>query len=549
MIYAAILVKQFGEGRICISSDRISGYLSGHGEGHIPLWRKIIEWTSQKYTDEIPNVALVENASYSAYESVKDLKYISVYRKTVEDLARDPLSFYDLIYFSGLPDSVYPEVALSLRTFVENGGGIVVEDPNRGGENINVISAIDSIYCLSTQRPTYSFANWTVSGLAHYIYDQDAKVSFMTTLDTTYIPSDWSVLMSNIPTKTSVSTSATASVYETIAKTGSEFGLSFVSSMQNGVVILEEVAESSSSSMDSSSSSSFEDPDYWNFCDNIVAYWKMDENLNSPVVWDSTGDMKHVGLLKNNISSINTSTRHVPGVVNGALSFDGIANYIETMSNYSLNFVESGVDVPFSVSMWIYPKSIAQNCFIRKVGVWSIYVNGGVVYGLMENGLNYRRWSSNISIIKENYWQNLTVTYDGTATGFKVYVDGRYISSSVMASGYTAMANVNSVAYMATDENDYFFNGYMDNVLIVKKTLSIIEVEALYNIGRGTDQCEGIYEYTSSSSSSSSQSSSSSSSSVDSSSSSSSSSVDSSSSSSSSSANISSSSSSSSSSP
>jgi len=239
MINAAILVRQFGEGRICISADRISGYLTGHGEGHIPLWRKIIEWTSQKYPEEIPIIAWVGNAEYSSYESIKDAKYVSVYSKTIEDLARDDLSFYDLIYFTGLPSSVYSDVAQKLKTFVEDGGGIVVEDPNRGGENINVISAIDSVYCASIQRPTYSFAYWTTSGLSHYIYDSDAKVSFMTTLDSSDITSDWSILMSSEETTSVIATMPTTAVNETIAQASSEFGLSFISSMKNGVVILE----------------------------------------------------------------------------------------------------------------------------------------------------------------------------------------------------------------------------------------------------------------------------------------------------------------------
>ena len=239
MSNAAIFVREYGEGRICISSDRISGYLTGHGEGHIPLWRKIIEWTSQKYPEEIPNIALIENAEYSSYESVKDAKYISVWQKTIEDLARDDLSVYDLLYFTGLPNSIYSDVTQKLKVFVENGGGIVIEDPNRGGEIINVISAIDSVYCSSSQRPSYSFAYWTVLGLSHYIYDSDAKISFMTTLDSSYITSDWSILMSDIETKNTVATIPTSAAYETMASASAEFGLSYISAMQDGIVTLE----------------------------------------------------------------------------------------------------------------------------------------------------------------------------------------------------------------------------------------------------------------------------------------------------------------------
>ena len=66
------------------------------------------------------------------------------------------------------------------------------------------------------------------------------------------------------------------------------------------------------------------------------------------------------------------------------------------------------------------------------------------------------------------------------------------------------MNDTDSPFYFSANVSTGFFNGYIDNVLIIDKKINEIEAEVLWNQGRGTDQCSGIYRYTSSSTSSSS---------------------------------------------
>jgi hypothetical protein len=101
------------------------------------------------------------------------------------------------------------------------------------------------------------------------------------------------------------------------------------------------------------------------------------------------------------------------------------------------------------------------------------------------------------------------VTYDGMSdAGINIYVNASLCPATGNSITYTNMLNSNT-QFMIGDG----LNGYLDNVVIFDKALTQIELESLYNTDKGTENCRGIFIYTSSSSSSSSSSFSSSSSS------------------------------------
>jgi len=46
MSYVALATREYSEGRICIMTDRIGGYRTGHGDNLLLFWRKLLEWTA-----------------------------------------------------------------------------------------------------------------------------------------------------------------------------------------------------------------------------------------------------------------------------------------------------------------------------------------------------------------------------------------------------------------------------------------------------------------------------------------------------------------------
>ena len=523
--YAALIVRQYGEGRIAVITDRVSGYKTYHGANPVTFWRQMLEWTAQRFEKEPLNIALVDNADQRALESLRELHQIRVTSLTLQDVAKRDLSPFHLLYVSGLPEEVSNDVHTRLETYVAGGGGLFIENPNRGSENINILTSMDNVYIDVTDRPLQEDAYWTSIGISHYMHYPTARVGFYSTLKPTDFGTEWSILMSDVET-TTIASNAESATITTDSNLGAEFGLSYVASMIKGIAIVEEEVgfgvSSSSSSIDSSSSSSsssFEDPTAWTFCDNIVAYWKLNEDNDSPAVWEDTGDFNLMGTLYNGTQPIYTSSRHSTGAVNGALSLDGSGHYIKTSSTPKLNFASGFDDAPWSISFWVKPSNMDLDgrFVIAKKNVWAIYLQNERVNFELYSGSTTRFASTALKSVKNDQWNNITITYDGSLYGIKMYHNGinEIVSSFDSGGTYNGVNDFNSAISMGTSQNVYYLGCLLDNILVVDKVLNKIEVESINNQNQGTEECEGIYYYLSSSSSSSSVSSSSSSSSID----------------------------------
>lgn len=240
--YISLAVREYGEGRICISTDRMGGDLTSHGTNEKAMWRKVLEWTGKSFPSENINVGVIESYSVESLTYINDLVPASYEKIDLQFISQSDLTElekFDLLYFIGLPDLVATEALENIKSYVKNGGGILVENPNRGGEYINVLSGIDNIFCSSMNRPLFSSAYWTVSGESHYIYESKAKTYFYTTLELDAFSSDWNLLMTSaevIKPKTPVPPSDNFSY----SNSSSEIGIGYTCGFKNGIVVLEE---------------------------------------------------------------------------------------------------------------------------------------------------------------------------------------------------------------------------------------------------------------------------------------------------------------------
>jgi len=520
MSYVALAVREYGNGRICISSDRLSGYLSPQGRPVLSFSRKLLEWVGQKLSGEIINLGVINSAQIQYSTVLQALPYIQFKDVDLQSIGIEDLEQFELLYFVGLPDIVSSEIKSKIEEYVANGGGVFVEVPDRGAENINVLDGIESIYCTAYAAPTYSGSFWTSDGAAHYMFNSSVSLGFLTTIEDSALSNNWTILISNVETTFENNPNETQPPLEIIGSVGAEFGISYFGSMINGIVVITEMGSSSSSSSvdssSSSSSSSLYDDTVWYLCNNVVAQWKMNDNRNSPVVWDNEGNLDHMGLLKNNGSNIWTSTKYAAGITNGGLSVDGITNYIEIAENTNFSFSDGLIDNPFSVSLWVYPTnsvSLNSSYLIDKNNTWSIAMDSGKVeFTLNDYAGGYRTVETPSTVVQSNAWNHVLVTYDAVGlAGMHVYVNGSLQDDFTDSSAYTHM-NTSSTNLTMGSSSDYTikFEGLLDNFIIIDKELSQIEIEGLYNRGSGTEECEGVFLYTSSSTSSSSSSSSSS---------------------------------------
>jgi len=238
-VISAMAVREYGQGRIMIHTDRVNAVQTGHGHNPADFWRKIFEWVGQRNPGEVINVGIIINKPNESADRINGFPHIIADKIKFNDLATKDISEYDLIYMVGLPNSITSNIAQKISQFVESGGGLILESPDRGGEYINVMSDIENVYVYSAQRAITGLAYWTNDGVNHYVYYPEANMTFMVAIRLSDLSSNWTVLMSNVQNINTTTTTTATVLFDLAKNSASEFAVSFVSAMQKGLVEIE----------------------------------------------------------------------------------------------------------------------------------------------------------------------------------------------------------------------------------------------------------------------------------------------------------------------
>ena len=511
MSNVALASRLYGEGRIVVITDRIGAQWGGSGHNSDYFWRRLIEWNSKKNPGENIKSAIVLNDNTNYKSRIKNLRPIEFAQIDLQFISRGLLNRFDLLYFIGLPESISDESLNEITKFVNNGGGLLIENPNIVG-NINVLSSIDSVNVESIQRPSLSSGYWTNAGIRSYFYDEQAKIRFFSKIPGSSFNNNWRLLVNNIPNNSfeedgDQNIATDTSIY-------SEFGVSNFNKFVNGIVVLEEkTTESSSSSSSSeeqtSSSSSELNAVAWSLCDNLVANWNLDDNENNSIIRERNMNFSLNGELFSINGPLESQEASVDGKIKRSIDFTNDALYIKTFENILLNFVSNNSDNPFSIAFWFFPITNDPCVVFDKGGDWLVnYQNGSIGVTLFDEDDRTRMCISEYTI-KLNQWNFVVIGYDGVdEKGIKTYVNDKDISMATYSdNNYSKQKNILSSFFMG---NNVDLNAkstlLLDEVSIYNKKINDFESEVLYNKGLGVENCEGIYilESTSSSSSSSS---------------------------------------------
>ena len=237
----------------------------------------------------------------------------------------------------------------------------------------------------------------------------------------------------------------------------------------------------------------------------LVGQWSFD---GKQTVWTSSSAATTLDTSGNNytgtLTNMSQSTSPVIGKIGQALNFDGSNDYVDLGAPVNMNFERTN---PYSLVAWV--KKSARSSY-------------GAIIARMDNTASYRgydmfycgtsssectpgsvkahiinSWSSNAiavyvssggTIIDDNNWHNVIVTYDGSssATGIKIYIDGTVQTTT--NPGYTLSATVVPAVNwkIATRQSESIFGGSIDDVRIYNRALSAAEVTDLYNQGTVT---------------------------------------------------------------
>src|SRR3989338_2523425 len=203
-----------------------------------------------------------------------------------------------------------------------------------------------------------------------------------------------------------------------------------------------------------------------------VAAYAFDEGSGTTIE-DSSGN--------NNTGTLTNGPTWTTGKIGGALSFDGVNDYVDLGNPLSLRPVNQ-----ITISAWINPTDVstsktivskditgAADYFFRVQGPGGVRCNfEGLVLDLVGN------------YVLTNVWQHLACTYDGSIVS--IYKDGILLSSSA-ASAVTYSDSGANIKIGRRDEGGggLYFPGLIDDLRIYNRALTEAEIQTDMNTPAG----------------------------------------------------------------
>ena len=225
----------------------------------------------------------------------------------------------------------------------------------------------------------------------------------------------------------------------------------------------------------------------YEYCNFLVAHWSMDDNTDNTMVADSSGNSN------NGTAQQNTSVLHVEGPIDGALSFNGINDFINLGSPVLLNDLPTG---DFSVSIWINDRSSSGKNLIMGVypggGTgWVLRKKSGGSGGYLDFWAAHSETCANYATpegsILFDSWHHIVAVWDADTKTVRIYIDG---TESLYANNVPGQGSYNNdasydkeIGRMAYTGGIQYFEGNMDQIKIFNKTLSQQEIDELFREG------------------------------------------------------------------
>jgi len=206
----------------------------------------------------------------------------------------------------------------------------------------------------------------------------------------------------------------------------------------------------------------------------LVGYWSFDGNTMYNNVADLSGNGNH-GLLQ---PTTATSSMKVAGKIGQGLRFVSTASQYISLSN--------DVSTPgdFTVSFWVYQTgTYSYQGFVSAQAVggpWLPRWTDKLALGKYGTGQNV----VGNTVIPQNRWVHLALSYNSTAHTAHAYMDGISDSGDVAISApnYAWTRGFGRIG----GNTNYYVDGKLDDVRIYNRALNPTEIKALYNMGQAT---------------------------------------------------------------
>ena len=187
---------------------------------------------------------------------------------------------------------------------------------------------------------------------------------------------------------------------------------------------------------------------------------------------------------------------------NNALYFDGRNDFVEIPGRKALDFDPLKDD--FTVSVWVNFDKLSSTQVLFSKSEWTKYAQYDA-YILNKNfeadfGTSTLRWAQPDDLKQKNQWVNITMTAQDKK--YKMYVNGKLLGNSVTPKGSGISSSVTDANFllgaagkqggktkiagtkMKTMATGSYFQGLMDEAIVLKRGLSPSEVKNIYLMGK-----------------------------------------------------------------
>jgi len=207
---------------------------------------------------------------------------------------------------------------------------------------------------------------------------------------------------------------------------------------------------------------------------DLVAWWHLDEMA---------------GLTSEDIAADNDGAwvgypTPASGKVDGALSFDGVDDYVEVPDNISLNFGTGDL----SIDAWVKTSSSSGVKVIldKRVGSttgYLLYLFNGVLSFQLADG-THTGYSSSL-FVADGDWHHVAVTLDRDNPEGLLFYDGGVSSAPQNPTGHQGSLTNSADLLIAADclSGTQRFEGEIDEVELFNRVLYPYEVAAIYQAG------------------------------------------------------------------
>jgi len=205
---------------------------------------------------------------------------------------------------------------------------------------------------------------------------------------------------------------------------------------------------------------------------NPLAHWKLDEATGT-VAHDAIGS--HHGTVRGNPLWLPAG-----GMVDGALRFDGVGDYVDCGNDPAFNLTD-GITVAAWIKVDAFDKDY-QAIVTKGNSAWRIERNAKTnaiefaCNSLSRGGVSQLRNVAGNVPVNNGQWHHVTGTYDGSK--LCVYVDG-VLDASVTTPGRTATNNYSVCIGENSQNQGRYWKGMIDDVRIYNRALTAQEVSAL----------------------------------------------------------------------